>query len=49
MHKTMGNADKSKVDWGKVIQVVISILTIIAGAIFESCTHTIGSVRAMLF
>ena len=44
----MGKIDKEKVDWGKVINVVIAILTVIAGTFFESCTHYMDGFRASL-
>lgn len=44
----MSNSDKEKIDWGKVINVVIAILTVIAGTFFESCTHYMENFRAML-
>ena len=47
-HRTMAKNDKEKIDWGKVIQVAIAILTVIAGTFFESCTHFMADMRAML-
>lgn len=44
----MAQKNTNKVDWGKVIQVVIAILTVIAGTFFESCTGAMSSLRAML-
>ena len=46
--RTMAKNDKEKIDWGKVIQVAIAILTVIAGTFFESCTHFMADARAML-
>lgn len=39
---------EQKVDWGKVIQVAIAILTVISGMFFESCTDAMDGLRAML-
>ena len=44
----MSDKKQEKVDWGKVIQVVIAILTVIAGTFFESCTGVMSNLRAML-
>lgn len=44
----MAKNDKEKIDWGKVIQVAIAILTVIAGTFFESCTHFMADMRAMM-
>lgn len=47
-HRTMAKNDNTKIDWGKVIQVAIAILTVIAGTFFESCTHFMADARALL-
>lgn len=44
----MAKNDNTKIDWGKVIQVAIAILTVIAGTFFESCTHFMADARALL-
>lgn len=44
----MAKVDKEKIDWGKVIQVAIAILTVIAGTFFESCTHYMEGARAAM-
>lgn len=44
----MAKNDNNKIDWGKVIQVAIAILTVIAGTFFESCTHFMDNARTML-
>lgn len=42
------NNKQEKVDWGKVIQVAIAILTVISGMFFESSTQAMTCFRAML-
>lgn len=42
------NNNNQKIDWGKVIQVAIAILTVISGMFFESCTGSMEGLRAML-
>lgn len=38
----------SRETWSKIIQVAISILTIISGMFLESCTNGMENLRAML-
>ena len=35
-----------KPDWGKILQVAIAILTVIAGTFFESSAHAMETLRA---
>lgn len=44
----MATKQTQNIDWGKIIQVAIAILTVISGMFFESCTHGMDSLRAML-
>lgn len=42
------NKKNEKIDWGKVIQVAIAILTVISGMFFESSTQAMSMLRGIL-